>query len=117
MSNIGSRCGIISGSRENSLYNALWVGQALLRKGYYFLDIRLLGCWFLVVVYDTKKSCFLYRSAKNVSKRMLIFTNEDDPFGTVTGATKKDMIRTTLQRAKVLLFHAYFRIETFLFMF
>ncbi|ONK67364.1 uncharacterized protein A4U43_C06F19410 [Asparagus officinalis] len=72
MNSIGSQYGIISGSRENSIYNALWVGQALLRKG----------------------------STKNVSKRMLIFTNEDDPFGTVTGATKKDMIRTTLQRAK-----------------
>ncbi|KAJ6816348.1 ATP-dependent DNA helicase 2 subunit KU70 [Iris pallida] len=72
LSNIGSRYGIISGSRENSLYNALWVAQALLRKG----------------------------SAKNVSKRMLIFTNEDDPFGTITGAIKTDMIRTTVQRAK-----------------
>lgn len=72
MSNIGSGYGIIPGSRENSLYNALWVGQALLRKG----------------------------SAKNVSKRILLFTNEDDPFGTVTGAVKKDMIRTTIQRAK-----------------
>lgn len=72
MSNIGSRYGITSGSGENSLYNALWVGQALLRKG----------------------------SAKNVSKRMLVFSNEDDPFGTVTGVTRKDMIRTTIQRAK-----------------
>lgn len=72
LSNIGSRYGIIAGSRENSLYSALWVAQALLRKG----------------------------SAKNVSKRMLIFTNEDDPFGTITGAIKTDMIKTTVQRAK-----------------
>ncbi|XP_008786103.2 ATP-dependent DNA helicase 2 subunit KU70 isoform X1 [Phoenix dactylifera] len=72
MSNIGSRYGIVSGSRENSLYNALWVAQALLRKG----------------------------SAKSVSKRILLFTNEDDPFGSITGATKTDMIRMTLQRAK-----------------
>jgi hypothetical protein len=30
---IGSQYGIVSGTRENSLYNALWVVQALLRKG------------------------------------------------------------------------------------
>ncbi|RLN34745.1 ATP-dependent DNA helicase 2 subunit KU70 [Panicum miliaceum] len=72
MSNIGSRYGITAGSRENTLYNALWVVQALLRKG----------------------------SVKTVSKRILIFTNEDDPFGAITGAVKTDMIRTTLQRAK-----------------
>ncbi|RZS12284.1 hypothetical protein BHM03_00043707 [Ensete ventricosum] len=33
MSTIGSRYGVLPGSRENSLYNALWVAQALLRKG------------------------------------------------------------------------------------
>lgn len=33
MKEIGSQYGIVSGSRENSLYNALWVAQALLRKG------------------------------------------------------------------------------------
>ncbi|PIA35887.1 hypothetical protein AQUCO_03400046v1 [Aquilegia coerulea] len=69
---IGSQYGIISGSRENSLYNAIWVAQALLRKG----------------------------SAKTTDKRMLLFTNNDDPFGDIRGATKADMIRTTLQRAK-----------------
>ncbi|PON60167.1 Ku, partial [Parasponia andersonii] len=69
---IGSQFGIVSGSRENSLYNALWVAQALLRKG----------------------------SAKAADKRMLLFTNEDDPFGSSKGAAKIDMIRTTLQRAK-----------------
>lgn len=72
MKKIGSQYGIVSGSRENSLYNALWVAQALLRKG----------------------------SAKMVDKRMLMFTNEDDPFGTLKGVTKLDMTRTTLQRAK-----------------
>ncbi|KAL6880668.1 hypothetical protein ACP4OV_012233 [Aristida adscensionis] len=72
MSNIGSRYGITAGSRENTLYNALWVAQALLRKG----------------------------SVKTVSKRILIFTNEDDPFGVITGAAKADMIRTTIQRVK-----------------
>ncbi|KAI3870150.1 hypothetical protein MKW98_005963 [Papaver atlanticum] len=72
MKEIGSQYGIISGSRENSLYNAIWVAQGLLRKG----------------------------SAKTIDKRMLLFTNEDDPFGRITGATQKDMIRTTLQRAK-----------------
>ncbi|KAA3470896.1 ATP-dependent DNA helicase 2 subunit KU70 isoform X2 [Gossypium australe] len=33
MREIGSQYGIVPGSRENSLYNALWVAQALLRKG------------------------------------------------------------------------------------
>nr|GEU52139.1 ATP-dependent DNA helicase 2 subunit KU70 isoform X1 [Tanacetum cinerariifolium] len=69
---IGSKYGIVSGSRDNSLYNALWVAQALLRKG----------------------------SAKTADKRILLFTNEDDPFGSIKGVTKLDMTRTTLQRAK-----------------
>lgn len=69
---IGSQYGISSDSRENSLYNALWVAQALLRKG----------------------------SAKTTDKRILLFTNEDDPFGNMKGLTKADMTRTTLQRAK-----------------
>ncbi|XP_020535744.1 ATP-dependent DNA helicase 2 subunit KU70 isoform X2 [Jatropha curcas] len=69
---IGSQYGIVSGSRENSLYNALWVAQAILRKG----------------------------SAKTADKRILLFTNEDDPFGSMKGAAKTDMTRTTLQRAK-----------------
>lgn len=72
MEEIGSHYGIVSGTRENSLYNALWVAQALLRKG----------------------------SAKTTDKRILLFTNEDDPFGNIKGATKIDMTRTTLQRAK-----------------
>ncbi|XP_057960268.1 ATP-dependent DNA helicase 2 subunit KU70 isoform X2 [Malania oleifera] len=70
--NIGSQYGIVPGSRENSLYNALWVAQALLRKG----------------------------SAKTADKRILVFTNEDDPFGNIKGITKVDMTGTTLQRAK-----------------
>lgn len=41
---------------------------------------------------------------KTSSKRILIFTNDDDPFGSMTGAMKADMIRTTTQRAKVSLF-------------
>ncbi|GAV60696.1 LOW QUALITY PROTEIN: SAP domain-containing protein/Ku domain-containing protein/Ku_C domain-containing protein/Ku_N domain-containing protein [Cephalotus follicularis] len=69
---IGSQYGIVSGSRENSLYNALWVAQALLRKG----------------------------STKTADKRILLFTNEDDPFGNIMGVAKMDMTRTTLQRAK-----------------
>ncbi|KAJ4726488.1 ATP-dependent DNA helicase 2 subunit KU70 [Melia azedarach] len=69
---IGSQYGIVSGSRDNSLYNALWVAQGLLRKG----------------------------SAKTADKRILLFTNEDDPFGSVRAAAKTDMTRTTLQRAK-----------------
>ncbi|XP_022855310.1 ATP-dependent DNA helicase 2 subunit KU70 isoform X2 [Olea europaea var. sylvestris] len=69
---IGSKYGILPGFRDNSLYNALWVAQALLRKG----------------------------SAKTAEKRILLFTNEDDPFGNIKGMTKMDMTRTTLQRAK-----------------
>uniref|UniRef100_A0A7N0US95 Ku domain-containing protein n=1 Tax=Kalanchoe fedtschenkoi TaxID=63787 RepID=A0A7N0US95_KALFE len=72
MKDIGSQHCIVSGSRENSIYNALWVAQALLRK----------------------------RSVKSVDKRILLFTNEDDPFGRLKGAIKLDMTRTTLQRAK-----------------
>lgn len=30
---IGSEYGIVPGSRDNSLYNAIWAAQALLRKG------------------------------------------------------------------------------------
>lgn len=37
---IGSEFGIVPGSRDNSLYNALWVAQALLRKGYVFTSFR-----------------------------------------------------------------------------
>ncbi|KAK4421555.1 ATP-dependent DNA helicase 2 subunit KU70 [Sesamum alatum] len=69
---IGSKYGILPGTRDNSLYNALWAAQAILRKG----------------------------SAKTADKRILLFTNEDDPFGNMKGVTKMDMMRTTLQRAK-----------------
>ncbi|XP_076908752.1 ATP-dependent DNA helicase 2 subunit KU70-like [Bidens hawaiensis] len=69
---IGSEYGIVPGSRDNSLYNAIWAAQALLRKG----------------------------SAKTADKRILLLTNEDDPFGSIKGVTKLDMTRTTLQRAK-----------------
>ncbi|QCE05667.1 ATP-dependent DNA helicase 2 subunit 1 [Vigna unguiculata] len=69
---IGSQHGIVSDTRENSLYNAIWAAQALLRKG----------------------------SAKTVDKRILLFTNDDDPFGSIKGAAKSDMIRMTRQRAK-----------------
>lgn len=41
------------------------------------------------------------RSAKTVDKRILLFTNDDDPFGSIKGAVKSDMTRMTLQRAKV----------------
>uniref|UniRef100_A0A1J3H951 ATP-dependent DNA helicase 2 subunit KU70 n=1 Tax=Noccaea caerulescens TaxID=107243 RepID=A0A1J3H951_NOCCA len=69
---IGSQNGIVSDSRENSLYSALWVAQALLRKG----------------------------STKTADKRIFLFTNEDDPFGSMRNSVKEDMTRTTLQRAK-----------------
>lgn len=69
---IGSKYGILSGSRDNSLYNALWVAQALLRKG----------------------------SMKTADKRILLLTNEDNPFGSISGVTKMDMMRTTVQRSK-----------------
>lgn len=44
------------------------------------------------------------RSAKTADKRMLLFTNEDNPFESIKGAVKSDMTKTTLQRAKVLIF-------------
>ncbi|KAG2323931.1 hypothetical protein Bca4012_038285 [Brassica carinata] len=72
MNDIGSQNGIVSDSRENSLYSALWVAQALLRKG----------------------------SSKTADKRIFLFTNEDDPFGSMRISVKEDMTRTTLQRAK-----------------
>ncbi|KAJ0257192.1 ATP-dependent DNA helicase 2 subunit KU70 [Hirschfeldia incana] len=72
MNAIGSQNGIVSDSRENSLYSALWVAQALLRKG----------------------------SSKTADKRIFLFTNEDDPFGSMRISVKEDMTRTTLQRAK-----------------
>lgn len=106
---IGSQYGIVAGSRENSLYNALWVAQALLRKGCATL-VQILSYMFLSMNSFTEASysgsgnnpvwnnC---RSAKTADKRILLFTNEDDPFGKMKGATKTDMTRTTLQRAKV----------------
>ncbi|KAI5081910.1 hypothetical protein GOP47_0001653 [Adiantum capillus-veneris] len=69
---IGSKAGVTPGSRENPLYNALWIAQGLLRKG----------------------------SVKNSSKRILLFTNVDYPFSDADPAFKKDMRRTTVQRAR-----------------
>nr|ATA62886.1 putative KU70-like protein [Juniperus oxycedrus] len=69
---IGSQSGIVPGSRENPLYSALWVAQGLLRKG----------------------------STRNVDKHILLFTNNDDPFGNADPRVKADMSRTTIQRAK-----------------
>lgn len=42
---IGSKYGILSDSRDNSLYNAIWVAQALLRKGsvFFFSCLHLLS--------------------------------------------------------------------------
>ena len=44
------------------------------------------------------------------SKRILMITNEDDPFGNIVGLLQKDMIKTTVQRAKVtkLFFELFF---------
>lgn len=50
MSDIGSRYGITPGSRENSLYNAIWVAQALLRKGYVSLQFMPVVVWFITVL-------------------------------------------------------------------
>ncbi|XP_078429816.1 ATP-dependent DNA helicase 2 subunit Ku70-like protein isoform X2 [Wolffia australiana] len=69
---IGSCYCISAVSKENTIYNSLWVAQALLRKG----------------------------SLKTSNKRILLFTNEDDPFGDVSGLVQRDMIKTTVQRAK-----------------
>jgi hypothetical protein len=43
----------------------------------------------------------IFRSLKTADKRMFLFTNEDDPFGSMRISVKEDMTRTTLQRAKV----------------
>lgn len=69
---IGSRTAIPESSRDNPLYNALWVAQGMFRTG----------------------------SSKNVSKRILLFTNNDDPFGEADPLAQADMRRTTIQRAK-----------------
>eukprot|EP00252_Welwitschia_mirabilis_P011453 TRINITY_DN25707_c0_g1_i1.p1 TRINITY_DN25707_c0_g1~~TRINITY_DN25707_c0_g1_i1.p1 ORF type:complete len:630 (-),score=139.97 TRINITY_DN25707_c0_g1_i1:36-1925(-) len=69
---IGSQNRFIPGSRENPLYNALWVAQGLLRKG----------------------------STHSTDKVIMLFTNDDDPFGIVDAGVKADMRRTTIQRAK-----------------
>lgn len=50
LSSIGSCYGITPGSRENSLYNAIWVAQALLRKGYVSLEFMLVLAWFITVL-------------------------------------------------------------------
>lgn len=70
---IGSRTAIPESSRDNPLYNALWVAQGLFRTG---------------------------GSSKNVLKRILLFTNNDDPFGEADPLAQADMRRTTIQRAK-----------------
>lgn len=44
MKEIGSQYGIMSGSRENSLYNALWAAQALLRKGWCYFYFSFIPC-------------------------------------------------------------------------
>lgn len=46
----------------------------------------------------------LFRSSKTADKRIFLFTNEDDPFGSMRISVKEDMTRTTLQRAKVVYF-------------
>eukprot|EP00271_Cylindrocystis_brebissonii_P013166 TRINITY_DN32781_c0_g1_i1.p1 TRINITY_DN32781_c0_g1~~TRINITY_DN32781_c0_g1_i1.p1 ORF type:complete len:644 (+),score=134.74 TRINITY_DN32781_c0_g1_i1:202-2133(+) len=60
------------GSLDNPLFNALWVAQQMFRDG----------------------------PVKNASKRIFLFTNRDDPFEGLDDATRKDMVRTTVQRAK-----------------
>eukprot|EP00850_Spirogloea_muscicola_P014492 SM000104S09362 [mRNA] locus=s104:402057:407985:+ [translate_table: standard] len=69
---VGSGPGVTAASRDNPLYTALWVTQALYRAG----------------------------PSKHVTKRIMLFTNNDDPFGELDEAVKRDMVRTTVQRAK-----------------
>ncbi|XP_024517551.1 ATP-dependent DNA helicase 2 subunit KU70 [Selaginella moellendorffii] len=69
---IGSNDGSNYGARENPLYNGLWVAQGMLGKS----------------------------ATKNLGKRILLFTNNDDPFENADPVTKADMRRTTIQRAK-----------------
>jgi len=98
---IGSQHGIVSDTRENSLYNAIWAAQALLRKGYYIGYGHTLHTVFLCEYWLLIIGNIYTRSAKTVDKRILLFTNDDDPFGSIKGAAKSDMIRMTRQRAKV----------------
>ncbi|KAH8945077.1 hypothetical protein BDL97_12G020900 [Sphagnum fallax] len=69
---VGSQIHRPAGARENPLYDALWVVQAMLRSG----------------------------TSKNVAKNVVLFTNNDDPFGDVDASVRQDMRRTTIQRAK-----------------
>eukprot|EP00850_Spirogloea_muscicola_P010017 SM000057S18447 [mRNA] locus=s57:676613:688225:- [translate_table: standard] len=69
---VGSGPGVTAASRDNPLYTALWVTQALYRAG----------------------------PSKHVTKRIMLFTNNDDPFGELDDTVKRDMVRTTVQRAK-----------------
>ena len=43
----------------------------------------------------------VFRSVKNTSKRIFIFTNQEDPFDDCDPEFRKDMRRTTIQRARV----------------
>ncbi|CAI5461501.1 unnamed protein product [Closterium sp. Yama58-4] len=59
---------------DNPISNALWVVQGLLRTG---------------------------STSQEVVKNVLLFTNDDDPFGAITTeGVRSDMRRTTIQKAK-----------------
>ena len=62
---------------------------------------NLAGLVFILMAYSNKCCLRFLRSAKTADKRMLLFTNEDDPFRNCKGAAKIDMKKMTLQRAKV----------------
>jgi ATP-dependent DNA helicase 2 subunit 1 len=103
---VGSQIHRPAGARENPLYDALWVVQAMLRSGYYCLSYV-----FFVFSFPENLRCSLLdchdriflmlRTSKNVAKNVMLFTNNDDPFGDADASVRQDMRRTTIQRAKV----------------
>ena len=62
----------------------------------FFLFLRSLS-------FDNTWQITYLKSAKTADKQLLLFTNEDDPFGNIKRAIKIDMTWTTLHRAKVLI--------------
>ncbi|XP_061364166.1 ATP-dependent DNA helicase 2 subunit KU70 isoform X3 [Gastrolobium bilobum] len=64
------------------------------------LEANMVSCRGLEKILYTMLSGWRRHFFVKVDKRILLFTNEDDPFGSIKGAIKSDMTRMTLQRAK-----------------
>jgi ATP-dependent DNA helicase 2 subunit 1 len=52
-------------------------------------------CWIAMTEFF-----LMLRTSKNVAKNVMLFTNNDDPFGDADASVRQDMRRTTIQRAK-----------------